>query len=104
MSALAILARAGVDRHDAICPHPQALESCAIRVQGGRRGFICCPTCLEALQALIAAWHGGSIGPREIYAQMFALGYTRPDALRFLLQLLVDRMRVRLGLLNRAAL
>jgi hypothetical protein len=53
---------------------------------------------------LIAGWHSGEFGARHVVAQMFALGYTRRDAFRFLAQLIGDRLLVRLGLLNKAAL
>lgn len=99
-----MLARAGSIHGAELCPHPGRLESCAIRIDGRRRIFICCPSCLQTFQRLIAQWHGGEIGLRQVGAQMFALGYSRGDVLRFQLQLLGDRIRLRLGLLEESAL
>lgn len=104
MSALGILARAGSMHGAELCPHPARLESCAIQVQGRRRVFICCPSCLQTFQRLIAEWHAGQINLGEVGAQMFALGYSRGDVVRFQLQLLGDRIRLRLGLLQESAL
>jgi hypothetical protein len=103
VSALGLLAQAGSLRGAQTCPHPQRLASCAIRIDAGRP-FILCPICKEALELLIAGWHAHRIGARDVYAQMFALGYTRGDALRFLLQLFADRLRLRAGLLSEADL
>jgi hypothetical protein len=100
MNALALLARAGNTRDAAVCPHPGPLRSNAILVQARRHGFILCPTCLATFQELIADWHGRAIGPRQVIAQMFALGYTRGDAVRFVIQLVADRLRLRVGLLK----
>jgi hypothetical protein len=98
--AMGILARAGVSRKAAVCPHPGPRVSCAIHVEAARVGMVLCPTCLQTLQKLIELWHANAIGVKDVTAQMFALGYTRGDALRFLSQLMADRIRIRLGLLR----
>jgi hypothetical protein len=97
---MGLLARAGFAGRAEFCPHPDARAACAILVQGGRRPMVLCPTCKETLMQLITDWHGRRLGVREVYAQTFALGYTRGDAVRFLLQLAWDRLLVRVGFLR----
>lgn len=105
MSALDLLAASPWGSRGAqLCPHPARLESAAIRIEGRRRPFICCPSCLQGFRELIADWHQHRIGLRGVGAQMFAMGYTRGDVVRFQLQLLGDRIRLRLGLLEESAL
>lgn len=83
-----------------VCPHPRERAANTIRVDGGHGPMDLCPTCKSTLEAVIAGWHGHRIGPAGVVAQVRALGYTRLDAARFLLQLLSDRLRLRVGLLS----
>jgi hypothetical protein len=59
--------------------------------------MVMCPQCLETFQQLTAGYHAGELGAREVVARLLALGYTRTDAARFLLELAAQRIGVRLG-------
>lgn len=79
------------------CPHPDRLERHAIIVNGGRGDLAVCLECKAMFETLIARARSRTIGPREVVATMRANGYSRADGARFLLQLVADRLRVRLG-------
>ena len=104
MSAMDLLARSGVLAGAELCPHPDARLSCAILVQGGRHGMVLCPDCKDTLTSLIGRWHSRQVGAFEVAGQMLAIGYSRLDAARFILQLTVDRFKVKAGLLREADL
>jgi hypothetical protein len=95
--ALSLMARAGMLGQVEYCPHPDRLKANAILAHGWRRDMVLCQECLRTFQELTAGYGAHSIGPREVVARLLALGYTRTDAARFLLELVALRLRVRLG-------
>lgn len=96
-----LLARVGSRAE--VCPHPAAREVSAIAITASRRPFIACQACYRLFGDLIAAWHRREIGPAEVARRLSARGYGRLDQARFVLQLVADRLRVRLGFASQEA-
>lgn len=103
MSALNLLMSTGSLRGVELCPHPERLQSCAIRISA-KRPMVVCPSCSDMFTELIARFHAREIGGGEVAAAMQLAGYTRGDSARFVLQLMVDRLKLRAGLLKEADL
>lgn len=79
------------------CPHPDRLERAAVIVNGGGGDLAVCHPCKAMFEGLIASWRARTIGPAGVVDTMRRNGYSRGDAARFVLQLVADRLRVRLG-------
>jgi hypothetical protein len=99
--ALAILDRAGHIRRDTVlCPHEASRSSNSILVHGWKRDMVLCQECVRAFPELTLGFYRRQIGGREVVARLLSLGYTRTDAARFLLELLAQRLRIRIGFLR----
>jgi hypothetical protein len=92
-----LLVPSGLPGGAELCPHPERLREHAIGILASRPPFICCGPCKRLLDSLIDSWGRRELGPARVIAELRANGYTRRDAARFLLQLVGDRLRVRLG-------
>lgn len=84
-----------------LCPHPERRERHTIELDGGRGPMQLCLLCYQSIGAMIRQWHQHQIGAREVSARMQGLGYTRRDAAQMVLQLLADRLKIRLGFAER---
>ncbi len=98
-SAVALLAQGGSLRGAEYCPHKRRLEACAIRVDADRP-MVICPSCKEMFESLIAGWHARQLSAGQVVSTMLQHGYSRGDAARLVLQLVADRLKVRLGFLK----
>jgi len=84
------------------CHHAEALERQVILIQA-RRPFVACLECYRLFGELIEAFHDGRIGPFEVANRLADVGYGRLDQARFVLQVVADRLRVRLGFADQEA-
>lgn len=93
---LAALA-ADVQARAELCPHPKARARQTVYFDKPGRPMGLCPDCRVGFEAIIAAWSRRELAPREVVAKVSEMGYSRRDAVAFLLGLEAARLRVRLG-------
>jgi hypothetical protein len=79
------------------CPHPEARARAVIVIPKFRGEMALCLPCKAGFEALVAGWRSRELGPAQVVARVREMGYSRRDAAWFLLDLLGERVRVRLG-------
>jgi hypothetical protein len=73
------------------CPHPRSRAGATIQATGWFQAFDACGPCKRMFENLIAAWEQGMVAPSTVVHTMRTMGYTRLDAARFLLELVLAR-------------
>lgn len=96
---------------DELCPHLERRRALAqpvnheIRVQAaGGKWMALCRECYEVLGGLRRGYHERRLGAKDVGAAMMEMGYTRRDVARFVLDLVGEKLKVKVGFLSEADL